>query len=472
MMTERTQLSTVTMMLLAASATALGQGIGGRYWLPATGGFGTDGTVLTAIAWDQDGDGPARPALYVGGGFDQAGGIPVGGIASWDGRGWSSLGGGMSGGAGWRCSLTIYPPVGLVAGGDFSSAGGQPGTARIAAWDGVAWSPLGWTGVGDVTDVTTFDPDGDGPQPPLLMAGTSADPIYAWDQITWHFLGPVFGFPEMISFDSDGDGPASPILLAGGSSWPFGVSGLIERWAGPFSEWWQLWGGGVFTGDGPLEPGAEVDAMTTWDRDGDGPASPVLVAAGAFNRAPGDVPANSIAIWDGVGWSALGDGLTEGPSGAGLALALTSFDPDDDGPQHPLLIVGGYFDRAGGVPVNNIAVWDGGSWSPLGGGLTSDGPYTLVRTLTTYDPDGPGPRPPWLVAGGDFELADGRASPYLALWGFCPADLTEDGLVDFSDYLEFLNAYEVRDLRVDYAGDGLVEFADYLEFLNRYEAGC
>ncbi|MCC6675583.1 MAG: hypothetical protein IT436_00440 [Phycisphaerales bacterium] len=53
-----------------------------------------------------------------------------------------------------------------------------------------------------------------------------------------------------------------------------------------------------------------------------------------------------------------------------------------------------------------------------------------------------------------------------------PADLNGDGFVDFADYLEFLNLYDVQDPRVDFTGDGLVDFSDYLEFLNLYEAGC
>ncbi|MCC6675668.1 MAG: EF-hand domain-containing protein [Phycisphaerales bacterium] len=55
---------------------------------------------------------------------------------------------------------------------------------------------------------------------------------------------------------------------------------------------------------------------------------------------------------------------------------------------------------------------------------------------------------------------------------FCSADLNEDGLVDFADYLEFLNRFDAGDPSVDYNGDGLVDFADYLEFLNFYDAGC
>lgn len=54
----------------------------------------------------------------------------------------------------------------------------------------------------------------------------------------------------------------------------------------------------------------------------------------------------------------------------------------------------------------------------------------------------------------------------------CRADLNGDGLVDFSDYLEFLNLYDAGDPRADFNHDGLVDFSDYLEFLNHYDAGC
>ncbi|MCC6675927.1 MAG: right-handed parallel beta-helix repeat-containing protein [Phycisphaerales bacterium] len=59
-----------------------------------------------------------------------------------------------------------------------------------------------------------------------------------------------------------------------------------------------------------------------------------------------------------------------------------------------------------------------------------------------------------------------------ATGGACPADFTGDGLVDFTDYLAFLNLYDTQDPAADLNGDGLVDFADYLEFLNHYEQGC
>ncbi|MCC6675677.1 MAG: hypothetical protein IT436_00910 [Phycisphaerales bacterium] len=55
---------------------------------------------------------------------------------------------------------------------------------------------------------------------------------------------------------------------------------------------------------------------------------------------------------------------------------------------------------------------------------------------------------------------------------YIPGDLNGDGLLDFGDYLVFLNLYDSQDVRADLNQDGLVDFSDYLEFLNRYDAGC
>ncbi|MCC6675761.1 MAG: hypothetical protein IT436_01330 [Phycisphaerales bacterium] len=54
----------------------------------------------------------------------------------------------------------------------------------------------------------------------------------------------------------------------------------------------------------------------------------------------------------------------------------------------------------------------------------------------------------------------------------CIGDINKDGLVDFADYLEFLNLYDAGSLCADLNGDGFVDFADYLEFLNHYDGGC
>lgn len=51
-----------------------------------------------------------------------------------------------------------------------------------------------------------------------------------------------------------------------------------------------------------------------------------------------------------------------------------------------------------------------------------------------------------------------------------PADLTEDGLIDYGDVLEFFSRWDASDPSVDLTGDGLVDWSDYLVFMNFYEA--
>lgn len=51
------------------------------------------------------------------------------------------------------------------------------------------------------------------------------------------------------------------------------------------------------------------------------------------------------------------------------------------------------------------------------------------------------------------------------------ADRNNDGVVDFTDYLDFLNAFDAQDPSADYNGDCVVDFADYLEFLNWFDRG-
>lgn len=70
-------------------------------------------------------------------------------------------------------------------------------------------------------------------------------------------------------------------------------------------------------------------------------------------------------------------------------------------------------------------------------------------------------------------LEDGRHGIYRAdPLATCPADLNGDGLIDFADYLEFLNLFDAMDPRADFNHDGFIDFVDYLEFLNHYDAGC
>lgn len=54
----------------------------------------------------------------------------------------------------------------------------------------------------------------------------------------------------------------------------------------------------------------------------------------------------------------------------------------------------------------------------------------------------------------------------------CLADWNGDGVVDFNDFLGYLNDYNSQSPRADLNGDGAVDFNDLLEFLNAYNTPC
>ena len=111
-----------------------------------------------------------------------------------------------------------------------------------------------------------------------------------------------------------------------------------------------------------------------------------LYVGGMFTTA-GGIAANNIAQWNGSSWSALGSGI----NGYVEALAASGSN----------VFAGGEFTTAGGNTANDIAGWDGSPWFALGSGM--DNPvYVLV--LSGDD----------LYAGGAFTMAGGKVSGYAA----------------------------------------------------------
>lgn len=93
------------------------------------------------------------------------------------------------------------------------------------------------------------------------------------------------------------------------------------------------------------------------------------------------------------------------------------------------LIVAGDFSVAGSVLANNVASWDGISWSPLGSGILGGvGQLTVFRNQ--------------LIAGGGIFAAGGEVSAYLAHYakGVLCGDADGSGTVDIDDAV-FLIAY-------------------------------
>jgi len=335
------------------------------------------------------------PALYVGGMFQKAGGLPANNIARWDGSRWSALGHGTNGHVQALAVFDDGSGPALYAGGGFDAAGGAAATS-IAKWDGTSWSSVGGAIEYGVSALAVFD-DGTGP---ALYAGgkfTSAGGVEAykvakWDGTSWSALGSGMNREvAVLTVFDDGSGPA---LYAGGYFTTAGgtAANYIAQWDG--SSWSPVGGGtaGYFG----------VFALSLFD-DGSGPA---LYAAGSFTSA-GGAATRGIAKWDGVSWSPLGSGIDAGFSGWPWLRALTAFD-DGSGPG---LYVGGMFATAGEVRARNIARWNGATWSSLEG-VPGAGVYGSVNAFTVYD-DGNGPG---LYAGGGFGKAGETAANNIARW--------------------------------------------------------
>jgi len=304
--------------------TSLGEGTsapdGGVQWEPGSGIPLPYVRVIYPVT-EETALGP--PRLYVGGNFTHAGGQLVNGIATWDGANWAPVGGGFGG-----FQLTVRGLLmwddgtgqALYACGFFTEAEGKP-ASLIAKWDGTQWTEVGG-GLGGAQDSPTA-------LNMLLWDDGLGEALYVWGG---------FGFA--------GDHVSSTHNIA--------------KWDGV--EWHTL-------GDGM---DGRVSTAAVWD-DGTGEA---LYAGGRFTTADGE-PAEHIAKWDGERWTELGGGTSGGTGGYVYWLF-----PYNDGTGEALYAVG-EFDQAGDVPANYIAKWDGLQWSAVGGGF--DG-TTWILLGETADP--------------------------------------------------------------------------------------
>lgn len=369
---------------------------------------GSPGVVLSnwveALVVYDDGSGEA---LYVGGHFDDAGGVEVDHIAKWDGTQWSALKGELGTGTNYPVfSLGVFddgPGASLFVGGGFSHAGGIL-VNHIAKWDGDEWSPLGGpNGVGvsyGVNAMVVFDNGGGrglyvGGQFDTA-GGIEANSIAKWDGLTWAALTDVGGTGidgevDALEVFDDGTGP---VLFVGGSFYSAGGHRVenLAMWDGFL--WSPVQGSQGFGTD------SEVIALAVFSDD----VVPKLFVGGYFETAGGKT-VRHIAKWDGVEWWPLE------VSGFGLNGAILSLAIFDDG-SGSALFAGGFFTLAGGITVNGIAKWDGETWSPLTGPLGPGVERASVYSLAVFD-DG---NVPALYAGGLMSDAGGVVVTGIAKW--------------------------------------------------------
>ncbi len=274
-------------------------------------------------AHDPDGDGPLPPRLIISGGIRLAGGRFAEGIAEWDGHAWRGLG---------TPGTHTYQRVGMIA---------------------------------------SFDPDGIGPEPPVLLAAFASFPgqFSRWNGETWEMYGPpgAFNIFDFVAFDPDGDGPSPPRIFAAGQHPNSTVVMLVEN----------AW---VPAGAPRTDPFYDLHVH---DFDGDGPMPAQLFAT---------TLTGSLLRWTGAGWAPFG-GVT-GMFNYDHRIMMTSLDPDGDGPMPSELVLGSDTIVTPQGTFRGAAGFDGERWRAH----ATSGVNGPIRVLITFDPDGrDGPVPPTLV---------------------------------------------------------------------------
>jgi len=177
------------------------------------------------------------------------------------------------------------------------------------------------------------------PQPLLLtIVATLLSFQTSFGQMAWNEVGG--GADNVVTSMLEYGGElyiGGKFVTTGSSSIPY-----LCRWNG---SGWSSFGLGV---------NGEVKAMTIYNGE--------LHIGGNFTTAGGTI-VNHVAKWDGSTWSALGAGITGPGFGEYAVAALEVHDGE--------LYVGGAFTGAGGIPLKNIARWDGSSWDSVGTGLSA-----------------------------------------------------------------------------------------------------
>lgn len=377
--------------------------------------------------------------VFAGGRFNDAGGIAVSNIAMWNGSSWSALGTGTDDDV---LALEVYNNE-LYAGGYFDTAGGVTAT-RIARWDGTAWSAVS-NGVDEGVNSTVSALEVGGSDLYIGGAFTEAagvagfNKIARWSASTSSFSTVGTGFDDaVLSLEYDGT-----TLRAGGLFEQSGINtvNFIAEFDG--TVWHDLDGGvwshpfsgvgvqatltvgsdtyvtGYFAGVGPSTPVTGIaiydNSSSAWESLGDGfgnalsgtSAIPIVrtiatsgdlvVVGGTGLEYAGNVHIRGIGIWNESTktWSEIG-GITRAGETGNVNDIVISGD---------IIYVGGYFDTAGGVAAENIAMYNLGTgvWSPVGTGVDGTVNDLLVNGSALY-------------AAGFFSNAGGNAADRIAVW--------------------------------------------------------
>lgn len=371
-------------VMCAALAIAAGAPVWGQCadcWLPWLGRPGSGGLVVNAlVVYDDPADGDViGPLLFAGGAFLDMGiqgttsNVRSPFVSRWNGVTWSRVG-----------PLNYYGGPGLEC---------EPGPS--CALDELGRCPLE-CGDNNLPIAAMVLWDEDGPRSDVereRMYVAQGTVISRWNGTSWPQEGnDAFDVVlSMATFNYPVVQPEIDELYIGTPS------GVYYR-TGPSPTWLTAGPPGTFNG--------EVRALAVFDPDGDGPAPASLYAGGDFTT-----PFERLARWDGSTWHDVAGGLYNGDLGQ-LGVDALLEGPRVDGAPGRGLYVGGFFRRAGGVVVRNLAMWDGAAWHDVGGGV--GGTNARALALEIMDPDESGPLGPQLFVGGTFSTAGPVAARRIA----------------------------------------------------------
>lgn len=349
--------------------------------------------------------------LYVGGRFGRIGDLEANNIARRVGGQWQSLGPIAANGV-----LNEDTPLGnalvvvedivqfrgdIHVSGEFISAGGQA-ARNVARWDGARWWSVG-SGAGEeprfrVDALSVFGNELYATGSSVQIGGSFWSAVSKWNGASWSIVGEGFNHVPLTFIQVNNElwtaGFFSAIVSATGQE----PANYLARWTGV--RWSAL---GAASGSAPngAQANGGVYALNI--------AGGSTYVAGAFTRA-GLTPANSIAEWTVSGWSVLGSGETNGVVGRfqnGIVRALALRGDE--------LVVGGAFAQAGGIPANNVAIWNRAnrSWAALGSGSANGvandtGGSTNVHAIEVVGQD--------VFVGGWFTQAGGQPASNIARW--------------------------------------------------------
>jgi hypothetical protein len=428
----------------------------GSIWSPLAGGITgiTDPTNqrgVRALAVLANGD------LVAGGDFTTAGGVACNNIARWNGSSWSPLGSGLNQGAGgWVNALTVRPNGELVVAGLFVSAGGQPNTSKIARWNGTVWSSMGF-GLNEAVWSLIALPNGD------VVAGGGFTGAYDtaaanttipcgglayWNGSSWAAMGaPADRNVLTLTASSGGE------IVAGGDFTSIGGE-VRNRIA---SRRWSVCPGTpttlsiVATGSSPTFQWRKNGVNLSNGGGISGVTSPTLSFA--------SVTANDAASYDCVVASTCGSVASATATlWVGSGIPVITSQPEDQG-------------ACVGAPATFQVSATGSVWYQWRkNGVAIPGATAATYTISAVAAGDAGPYD--CVVTADCGTTTSRqAQLSVCACRSCPADFNEDGGVDGGDIEIFFASWEIGACEADVNQDGGVDGGDVAEFIIRWEGG-